>query len=128
MRATVTFTRCVQDSQEYGSDNEHMVSRVFFDLDVDGRPSAGLWVDLKQVVGSDFETGPIEVGKPHGYCGPFNYLAFRDAAERYYRSLVGSTGSGIHLQGGAKVRMQNNVFVMGMVVTFEVDPASTGGW
>lgn len=30
--ATVRFHRCIQDSQEYGSDDEHMVSRVSLSL------------------------------------------------------------------------------------------------
>ena len=89
MKATVTFTPCVQDSQDYGSNDEHMVSRVFFDLEVDGKIHSGLYADLKQVVGSNYETGDIEVGLPHGYPDPFNHLAFRDAAEGYFRSLVG---------------------------------------
>ena len=32
-KARVTFRKCIQDSQEYGSNNEYMVSRVFFDLE-----------------------------------------------------------------------------------------------
>jgi hypothetical protein len=128
MKATVTFTRCVQDSQDYGSDDEHMVSRVFFDLDVGGKSHLGLCADLKQVVGSNYETGAIEVGRPEGYRGPFNYLAFRDAAERYFRSLVGSGGSGIRMQGASNIRMRNNTFVMHRVEVFEIDSSSPGAW
>src|SRR5882672_7037844 len=110
MKAIVTFTKCIQDSQDYGSDDEHMASRIFFDLEVDGQPRLGLHVDVKQVVGSSYETGDIEVGRPVGYRGPFNYIAFRDAVERYFRSLVGSAGSGIRITGGSNIRMRNNTF------------------
>ncbi len=110
MKATITFSRCVQDSQDYGSDDEHMISRVFFDLEVDGHAYPGLHVDIKQAVGS------------------FNYTAFRDAVERYYRGLVGSTGSGIRIQGGTDIRMRNSTFVSTRAEVFEIDASSSGCW
>jgi len=128
MKAKVTFTRCVQDSQEYGSNTEHMVSRVFFDLEVGGQVHRGLHADLKQVVGSDFETGDIEVGKPEGYRGPFNHLAFRDAAESYFRSLVGSAGRGIRVVGASNTRMMNNTFDFQQASEFEIDGSTSGAW
>lgn len=70
MKATITFTKCIQDSQDYGSDDEHMASRVFFDLEMDGQTHPGLHVDVKQVVGSSYETGDIEVGRPAGFREP----------------------------------------------------------
>jgi hypothetical protein len=33
----VRFTKCQQNSQEAGSDDEHMVSRLFFSIEVDGK-------------------------------------------------------------------------------------------
>jgi len=33
-KAKVIFHQCIQDSQEYGSDDEHMVSRIFFILEI----------------------------------------------------------------------------------------------
>ncbi len=107
----VTFHRCHQDSQEYGSDDEHMVSRVFFSLEVDGQPKGEFYAGLKQVVGDDFETGAIEVGLPVGYEGPFSYGEFTKAATTYFRSLVGSKGSGIRIEGGRNIRMRDNQFV-----------------
>lgn len=120
--ARVSFQECVQDSQDYGSDDEHMVSRVFFSLEVGGQKYDGLYVDVKQAVGASYETGPIEVGPPRGvrYRGPFNHGAFRDAVETYYRGLVGAKGRGIRISGATNVRMRNNRFVQPMTVDFEV--------
>src|SRR4030042_3449613 len=87
-RAKVTFTKCIQDSQDYGSNDDQMVSRVFFSLQIGQKSYPDLYVDIKQSAGGSFETTPLEVGTPHGYDGPFNYCAFRKAAEDYYRSLV----------------------------------------
>ena len=125
-KARVTFHKCIQDSQDFGSDDEHMVSRLFFSLEITGRRYDGLYTDIKQTVGSSYETGPIEVSPPRGasYNGPFNHAAFRDAAERYYRSLVGSAGSGIGISSGASnIRMRNNIIPRESVIEFEASGA-----
>jgi len=121
--ARVVFDKCIQDSQNYGNDEEHMVSRIFFTIEVEGRRYEGLHVDVKQTVGSSYKSGPIEVGAPKGagYKGPFNHEAFRAAVEKYYRSLVGSTGKGISINGSAKnIRMRNNTFQKEAIEEFEV--------
>jgi len=97
----VTLEKCIQDSQEHGSDDEHMVSRVFFSVEADGSRSNG-HVDIKQTVGSDYETGPIEVGAPAGYAGPFNHDVFRGEVTAYFRDCVGSAASGIRLAEDVK--------------------------
>jgi hypothetical protein len=32
-QARISFFMCIQDSQEFGSDDEYMVSRVFFNME-----------------------------------------------------------------------------------------------
>jgi len=114
----ITFHQLIQDSQDYGNDDEHMISRVFFSLEVDGKGAGDFTADLKQVVGSNIETGEIEVGAPSGYDGPFNHQGFSEAARKYFRSLIGSQGSGIHIAGGTNIRMRNNRFVRDAQFTF----------
>ena len=89
--ARVTFFKCIQDSQDYGSNDEHMVSRVFFVLEIGGK-KFDLYADIKQTVGGDYETGPIEVAQPENYRGPFNYRAFRDAARKVLPKFGGFFG------------------------------------
>jgi hypothetical protein len=125
--AKIKLQRLVQDSQEYGSDDEHMVSRVFFELEIDGTNYQGLHCDVKQIVGSSIETAPLEVSAPTGYKGPFNHQAFQKIVERYFRGLVGSQGRGIRITGGSNIRMQNNTFVQPSEATFEVQ-VSGGTW
>ncbi len=110
-QAKIYLQQLVQDSQEYGSNDEYMVSRVFFDLEIDGKKHQGLHCDVKQIVGSSFETSPLEVSKPIGYKGAFNHEAFQKIIERYYRGVVGSQGRGIRIAGGSNIRMHNNTFV-----------------
>ena len=110
-KATLIFHKCIQDSQDYGSDDEHMISRVFFTIEIGGQQFRDLHADIKQAVGGNFEDDPIEVGRPQGYRGAINYEQFRQEVERYYRGLVGAQGSGIRISGASNIRMRNNTFI-----------------
>jgi hypothetical protein len=106
----VTFTKLVQDSQELGSNDKHMASRVFFKLEINGETFDD-YANLKQVVGSDINADNIEVGPPHEYEGPFNHSEFHKAATEYFLGLIGTAGGGIQIGEGARsVRMRNNTF------------------
>ena len=127
----VNFDKCIQDSQEYGSTDEMMVSRVFFSVEVKTETAqvekhGDLHANLKQAVGVSFKGGPIEVDYPcdrlgNRYAGPLDYQRFRDAAEEYYKSLVGSAGTGIRMHGSSNVRMRNNLFGKHYSVEFQVE-------
>jgi hypothetical protein len=109
-RIRITFHKLIQDSQELGSDNEFMVSRLFFSVETDGAVYGNLCVNLKQTVGSDYMEENIEVGPPIGYNGPFNHEAFAEAARKYYLDWVGPGGRGIRIGAGAGFRGRNNTF------------------
>ena len=127
-QAKISFFMCIQDSQEFGSDDEYMVSRVFFNMEIDGELKTDLYSNIKQTVGSNFEEGQIEVGFPVGITGPFNYEKFSDAAKKYYLKLVGSQGSGIKIGNGcSNIRMMHNIFKFPYNVEFEI-PESGTSW
>ncbi len=126
-KAMFLFHKCLQNAQEYGSNDEFMVSRIFFSLQLPDKRIDDLYVDIKLAVGDQFEGGSIEVGKPQGYAGPLSYSAFRDAVEKYYRHLVGSTASGIRISGGSNIHMYNNLFSIPMTAEIEIDETK-GGW
>jgi hypothetical protein len=122
----LTFSKCIQDSQEYGSNNEHMVSRVYFSID-----GQEFECNIRQPYGEDFsfETTPIEVETPEQLRKRVNYGEFRDAVESYFRGLVGSSASGIRISGkSTNIRMRNNTFVVQK--TYEIHEAGQegGGW
>lgn len=120
-KATAIFSHLVQDSQDYGSDADHMVSRAFFELQLEGRTFPDLYVDIKQTVGSDINADPLEVSPVRNYDGPMNYEAIRGATERYFRGLVGAGGAGIRIGGNVRnIRMQNNLFQSRAVFEFDV--------
>ena len=117
--ATVHFKELIQDSQDYGSDDAHMVSRVFFDLQVDDKKYPGVHANLKQTVGASV-SDHIEVSPPAGYAGPFDNQRFQAEVEKYFRSLFGSSGSSIKRAPGAKsVRMRNCRHRKAISVSFE---------
>ena len=113
----------VQVVQEVGSDDEHMVPYVVFDMYIDGHDYPDLTADIKQMVGSNFETSPLEVSAPKGYDGEFNHEAFAKEVERIYRERVGSSGSAIHIPGdNSRTRMRNNRFTLNEAIEFDVGP------
>ena len=126
-KAKLLFHRCLQGMQDIGTSDEFMVSRVFFSVQLTDRRIDGLFVDLKQTVSDDFETGTIEVGKPQGPAGNIDYRAFRDAVEQYYRRAVGSTGSAIKIVRGGSAIMRNNSIEFTATTDITIDTES-GGW
>jgi hypothetical protein len=115
----VTFRGCIQDSEEYGSNEDYMVSRVFFTLAVDGEVVGNFSADLKQVVGGDLERGDIDVSAPSGYDGPFDAQKFSDAVRDYFHGLVRHHRREIHIAGVGYVRMHNNRFDVERVFEFD---------
>ncbi len=69
-----------------------MVSVITFTLTIGDKSFEDLTVQVKQPVGSDSNTAPLEVSAPQGYDGPINFNAFRDEVENYYRDKVGTQG------------------------------------
>ncbi|PKD15768.1 hypothetical protein APR41_10745 [Salegentibacter salinarum] len=118
------FKKCIQDSQDYGSDNEHMISRIFYEVD-----GVDYECNVRQPYGESFsfDEDPIEVEAPKELGKKINYGQFRDEVENYYKQIVGSSGRGINIQGGTNIRMQNNTFEM--EYRTEIDEAGySGGW
>ena len=109
--AQITFYKCIQDSQEFGSDNEHVVSRVFFTVTVNGK-TFDYHCDIRQDYGSSFsyETDPLQVSNPFSKNDHIKYEQFRSSVEAYYRSCVGASGSGIKIVSASNIRMTNNTF------------------
>ncbi|GAA3938032.1 hypothetical protein [Litoribacillus peritrichatus] len=126
-----TYTQLVQDSQEYGSDDEHMVSRATFDLEFDGEVYSNCTIDIKQTVGSDYNNGPLEISNLQGYEGPNDWSKLQYNTEILYRSLIGSQGSCINFScGSSNIRMLNNTFDIKRTFQYEVENNSelSGGW
>jgi hypothetical protein len=128
-KATVGFYKCLLNEQKIRSDSEHMSSQVFFFFEYQGKKYKNLSATIKQAVGSKFEEYPIEVGFPSGLEGSFNYDVFRDVAEKYYRSKIGSIGTVVRQTGAKNTLLQNLEIIEKNPVMFEVEISeSNKGW
>ena len=105
-KAKMIFNKCVLDSKDFGSDEKNMISRVYYDLHVDGRTHRNLHTDIKQLAGSDLE-GKITDMKnvPDDKVGINNKRKVYDLIEKYYRSLGGEHPKklGLGLTGNIRV-------------------------
>jgi hypothetical protein len=131
-KAKITFESLRQDSQDYATfepSEAHVVSVIRFGMDVGDKHFSGLSVEVRQPYGTDYESEPLEVSPVSGgYRGPWNHVGFAALAEQYYRSLIGSSGRGIHIQGGRHVRMRNNLFVQYRDVELDIPDEPSGAW
>ena len=107
----VNFASCVHDSVDFGSDDQHIVSRVFFSIWCEGLRYAGLHADIKHPVDGDFENDAFEITLPHGYDGPISPEGFRRAVGQYYRSLIDGIGLGFQTVGG-NIRMRDHTYLL----------------
>ncbi len=84
-------------------------------------------IEVKQPYGTSFEEDEgFEVYIPFdSLLRELNYSALSDKLEEYYRSLIGSTGRGIRIEGGSNIQMSNNSFVQPMLV--DIPLASDNG-
>ena len=124
-KVAIHFDHILQDSQDLGSDDDHMISRVFFAITVGDESFANLYADIKQTVGADFATDPLEVSQPANYTGPLDFNAFRKCVEEYYRKFVGAQGSGVRVAPKAGVRMRNNNFGGAWSCSFDASETTT---
>ena len=123
--AEITFNKLLQDTHEYNCENEDenvMVSKI--DLSY---KECNFTVEVKQPFGINFEeTEGIELIIPdEKILKELNYSDLSDRCEDYYRSLIGSKGGGICIEGGTNIRMSNNIFIQEWKV--DVSLASDNG-
>ena len=122
-KAQINFHKIILDSQNYANsqgNEDHMVSIIHFDLEVNGSKYEDLTVEILQPYGTNFESDPIEVDKPIGYSGPWNHNAFSDLCEHYCREAVGSSATGIRIEGGENVRIRNCTYGIPRSEEFEI--------
>lgn len=115
----VHFQQIIVKSQEAGSTDEHMVSRVIFALDVDGQRKGAFYTDLKQTVGAPMAADAIEVGPPMGYQGRFDQNTFANEARKYFLEAVGPRGRVYQFASTSHVNIEDSIAVMPKTVTFE---------
>ncbi|MFQ5530354.1 MAG: hypothetical protein ACE5FP_08400 [Gemmatimonadota bacterium] len=107
----VNFASCIHDSEDYGSDDRRIVSRVFLSIWCEGLRYSECYADIAHPVGGDLKTDPLEITLPQGYDGPISAEGFRRAAGQYYRSLVGRELSATRA-GESDIRLRDHTFLL----------------
>ena len=120
LTASVTFRKCLVNSVEYGSDDRHVGSRVFFDLTIDNQRFVDLSVDVRQRVDTGAEHEPLSISSHRGYSGPFNCPVFGRCLEFYYRHVLGAHALVLGGRGPALL-LDRYPLEREMSVQFEVD-------
>jgi hypothetical protein len=129
--AQILFTRAIQDSQDYGCfdrNDDYMVSRVFFSIQVNDQEHPNVYVEVRQPYGTRYDEEPLEVSKPVGYDGAWNHAAFSELCENYYRSFIGRAGHAIRIEGGSNFRMRNNTFVREYRGSIDIPEEGSAAW
>ena len=117
--ATVAFRKCVINSPEVDGDENHLASRIYFDLDIDEEGHANAYVDVRQSLVPGLEDEPLEISAIHGYEGPLNFEVFRGSVELYFRQATGGKGS-IFSTGGKFLPLTDWTIEQEMLIQFEV--------
>jgi hypothetical protein len=118
--ASVIFRKCILNTPEAQGDPHHVGSRVFFDVEIDGKGLGLLFADITHPVGPQAEAGPLGVTPVQGYDRLFGSPMFQWGLEFYYRQVVGASGLIGGMIGVAKL-MQGYVLEPEMRIQFEVE-------
>jgi hypothetical protein len=113
----IELHRIIHSSESYGSGNENVVSRVEFSMELDRHLFHGLSATIKQPVGSDYRTIGLEISRPLNYHGPFNYRAFHDAVNAYYRDALAN----LNAREGRDSSVRNYIYERTLAFECEVD-------
>ncbi|MET0516209.1 MAG: hypothetical protein ABW047_12900 [Nitrospiraceae bacterium] len=119
-RLIVRVKYFVYNATEFGSNDEIIVSRIFYDMSVNGQKRGESYSDLTHRVDT-LEPEAIEVTHPAGYTGPFNHAAFTDKLIAYYQGIMSRS------LGASSMQRANQRIIM--PVEFEVqaaDPVAPG--
>jgi hypothetical protein len=123
----------IQDVQNYGSSDQnqdYMVSRIMFDLEIEGKLYGSHYVEVRQPRGTDYTKEPIEVGPPIGaYKGSWNHHDFADLSEEFFRSYIGDSGRLFSFSGNVQnFTMRNSTVDTHKVVEFPIPEFGSKTW
>ncbi|MFC1539154.1 hypothetical protein ACFL6H_07010 [Candidatus Latescibacterota bacterium] len=124
-KAHVLFKRIIVDSQNlqcFKPSDDHMISRLFFNLEVGGNHYTDMMVEVKQPYGTQYESEPLEVSMLIGpYKGNWSHNYFNDIVENYYRSLIGKEGKLVKISENARnTTFKNCTFELSKEIEFDI--------
>jgi hypothetical protein len=129
--AKVTFHRMLQDTQNYHSFNkndDHLVSILYFTLEIGGRVYPNMSVEVRQPYGTEYDNEPLEVAQPTGpYKRPWDHKKFAEMCEEYHRDCIGSGGT-LSIGNAELIRMRENLVSRECSCQFEIPDGGSTAW
>ena len=124
----ITFNYLLQDTHDYNCEDQNedvMVSKIGLTYN-----EQDFTVEVKQPYGVNFEEEEgFELYIPdNSLLKELNYSLLSEKCELYYRSIIGSNGSGIRIVGGSNIRMRDNKFVQSMQMDIPLSNDSGTTW
>ena len=116
-KANVIFHALLFDPSGAGTDESHIVSKIVFDVELEGKIYSHLIADIKRPMTREVDDEALEVV----YDLPFVCNDFPAAAKMYYQTVLGPQGAMVTPSGPKGLLMQNNVFRVEMAVNLEVE-------
>ncbi len=86
-RLIVRVKYLIYNATEFGSNDQRVLSRIVYDLSVNGQKRGEFYSDLMHPVDT-FDPEAIAVTGPSGYMGPFHHAVFARKIAAYYYDIV----------------------------------------
>ncbi len=121
----LNFHQCLQNTQILGSENEHLVSILYFRIE-----NREFQCVISQPEGEAFayDDSPIVAEMPEELVGILMYDSFQEAAENYYRSLIGPNGRAMRIIGGTNIVMRNNTIRIPASYSVQLIEGTSPAW
>jgi hypothetical protein len=125
--ARIVFHALIFDPPGAAEDAIHLVSKVVFDVEVEGRIHSHLFAAIRRPMMAAVDDESLEVS----WDLPYKCKGFAEAARTYYRTVLEHHGTLLTTRGPKGMRSLNNVFSgLSMQVLLKVEriePESSGG-
>lgn len=122
----LNFKKIQQTSHNIRSDDDHMTATIILDITFDGTTYSDCTANIKQIIGSNYESEPLEISKVEGYKGPINRQNFAFIVQDLYFNLVGSQGGAIRVgKDASNVEMKNISFMINRTYEMSVKDEET---
>ena len=87
-RLIIRVKHCLYDATEFGSTEQVIVSRVFYEMSVNGKKRGEFSSDIIHRMGTAPDPESLEVTRPYGYTGPFDHAVFSHKLIAYYQEML----------------------------------------
>lgn len=118
----IRLTKCELNSHTISQQttNNHMNSRVWFNMIVNNKPISNAYVNIAQPYGSDYNEDEIEVSRPYimqddgnsiEYANLWNHALMCKEVSKYYKSIINKNNALISYNNVKNLNAINNTII-----------------